>query len=662
MPALTGPRAAGVAAAVAFLVFANALGNGFAMDDVFVVRDNSVAHSIPEALSHAFSTYWPAVEEREGGLYRPLTMLSYAVDWAISGGRAWWLHLVNNLLHALATGLAVCVVLAWLPPAGALAAGLLFAVHPVHVEAVANVVGRAELLAACGILGAVLAARRYRRAQPGVARWWLGAALLGSAVALFSKESGAVALGVLAVDHWLDPEPRQREGLRLYLAVAALTVVFVYLWDDIAGSYARDTVAATIRWASPGERLATMFPAYLDVVRLLAWPMTLSGDYSPLLVPPRAAWTGLATLAAALVAALLALAFAVARKAPAVSFGVLVAFGTYLPTANLLFPSGVVLAERALYLAALAPACAVGWLLGQRLPRRTERLAVVAAATLLIVYVGRTATRTPYWRGSRDIVYYDALEHPQNYRARLRLGNLLARAGDSTRALSQYVSAIELFDDPFMAEHLVPLALALGETSLAVDVAERAYARAPGHPHLSGFLVDALLAAGREDSALATARRTLEVSPGSAPAIEKYHEVLKRAEAEPWRLLLARVRLDWVRYRFAGAGSRLDSAVTMLREGRSLEDPCWDLEQTRLMFEALRPGLLIALSEIPDAGCSMRRSPGGLAARGGRLCSLSHECRDGISIVQCLAPSVGPCILRVPRASLGVSATPSLEA
>ncbi len=92
----------------------------------------------------AFSPYWPATpDESSAGLYRPAAVVSYAVDWTVSGGRPWWFHVVNVLLHGLVTALVVVVAGAWLLPVGALGAALLFAIHPVHVEAVENVVGRA---------------------------------------------------------------------------------------------------------------------------------------------------------------------------------------------------------------------------------------------------------------------------------------------------------------------------------------------------------------------------------------------------------------------------------------------------------------------------------------------------------------------------------------
>ncbi|PYO91425.1 MAG: hypothetical protein DMD58_04395 [Gemmatimonadetes bacterium] len=106
---------------------------GVVQDDRAIIASNPAAHSIGAALRAFDDPYWP--RETGAGLYRPVTILSYAVDWTISGGRPGWLHVMNALWHGLATVLLVMLLARWLPTLGAAAAGLVFAWHPVHVEA-----------------------------------------------------------------------------------------------------------------------------------------------------------------------------------------------------------------------------------------------------------------------------------------------------------------------------------------------------------------------------------------------------------------------------------------------------------------------------------------------------------------------------------------------
>ena len=97
-------RAVAIATVAAVLVYVPALWNGWAADDVMVVQTNANVHSIAAALKAWFEPYWPPPVEF-AGLYRPFTILSFAIDWTLSGGAPWWFHLVNVVLHGFATAL-----------------------------------------------------------------------------------------------------------------------------------------------------------------------------------------------------------------------------------------------------------------------------------------------------------------------------------------------------------------------------------------------------------------------------------------------------------------------------------------------------------------------------------------------------------------------------
>ncbi|MCH7717214.1 MAG: tetratricopeptide repeat protein [Gemmatimonadetes bacterium] len=604
MSGLSHRRAAFVAGVVACLVFANASCNGWAVDDIPVVRDNPAAHSIGAALDAAFSPYWPAkLDGFSGGLYRPAAVVSYAVDWTVSGGRPWWFHVVNVLLHGLVTALVVVVAGAWLLPVGALGAGLLFAIHPVHVEAVANVVGRAEILAALGLLTAVLTARRYRRAaHRGTARLWFLATMAAVAFALLSKESAVVAVVFLALDHLLDEEPSHRPMAELYIAVVGLTVGWLFLWHAVAGAFVTTTVAFNFHGLSAGGRIATMLPVQLDVVRLLTWPLQLSHDYSPQVVPQRTAFGVLALLGLMTSGAVLVLGAACVRRAPAIAFGILAAVAIYAPTSNLVFGGGIALAERNLYLAVLAPALVAGWLTVWSLRLRYRRVMILAAAALAMVYVGRTVTRTPLWRDTQTVVIEGAIQHPESYATRIWVGGLSALAGHSASALAEYLIAVELFDrDPLIAMVSVPLALAMGRHRVAIDEARRAYDLDPDHPAFVGLLIDTYRATGDSDSAGAVARTMIAAAPRSRIHAQIYLNFLEAYGAPAWRVSLAQLRLDWLNLRLQAASRSIDSLPNVMASQVLDQEWCLELETLWPGIRALRPSVADSLAELVES-------------------------------------------------------------
>ena len=138
--------------------------NRFAYDDVYIVEQNPLVHSLRAWYRLFAMPYWPGQMGGDG--YRPLTMLAFRLEWAIGRGSPVVFHGTNILLYALASVLVFWLARRALPLAFAWLAAALFAVHPVHVEAVANVVGQSELLVACALLGATLLYVRDRQNGP----------------------------------------------------------------------------------------------------------------------------------------------------------------------------------------------------------------------------------------------------------------------------------------------------------------------------------------------------------------------------------------------------------------------------------------------------------------------------------------------------------------
>ena len=434
---------------------------GFVQDDRAIIVSNPAAHSIGAGLAAFDDPYWP--RETGAGLYRPVTILSYALDWTLLGGRPGWLHVMNALWHGLATVLLVVLLARWLPPFGATAAGLVFAWHPVHVEAVASLVGRAELLVAVGILGAVLAARR--------GRWVL--AILCAALAMLSKEHGVIVGVVILLDKWLQPSEDKPYPTVFWIALGAVTLGFLAAWLSI-GWVGENDQAGVFYGAGVWGRLAIALPAALRAVMLLVWPASLSVDYSPQVIPARVgpSLAALAGLCAAI--GIPALGRWCRRRAPAIAFGAGLAALSYLPTSNLFFASGVVLAERNLYLAVALPAAFVGWGATWLAARRGIRPAGIAAAILVAACGWRSVARLPAWQDNRTQLLTLLSDHPESYRAHASAAAVLAGLHDTAGARREYRAADSLFSgDPYLDGAHAIFLIGIGDTTAAVPLIER---------------------------------------------------------------------------------------------------------------------------------------------------------------------------------------------
>jgi len=482
---------------LAWLVFAVAVGlylptarHGFVQDDRGIVALNPAAHSLTAALRAVDDPYWPPPSE--AGLWRPLTILSFALDWTLGRGAPAWLHLANALWHGLASVLVLGVFARWLPVRAAMAAALVFAVHPVHVEAVAGLVGRAELLPATAMLGAVLAVR---------GRHWAGALALAIA-ALLAKESGVVVGVVILLYCWVDAEIGRPPGWFLG-GLGAVTAGYLLVWRLVGGVAVAD-VAAPFIGATAGERLALALPAVWRATVLLAWPSDLSADYNPQVIPIPPGLTAAALGGLALVALVIAIVWRYRRQAPQLAWAAGAAALAYLPTSNLLFPSGVVLAERNLYVAVILPAALVGMAVG-RVHRAAGHHAALVLTTLVVgTLLVRATTRVPTWRSNRTFLLTLLADHPESARAHFWAAGVLGRAGDLAAARASYDRAIALFDrDPHVLGAAAQFHLDVGDSTRAGDLAHRARGILPREPR--SLRVAFLLARAAGDSARAAA-------------------------------------------------------------------------------------------------------------------------------------------------------------
>jgi protein O-mannosyl-transferase len=481
-------------AGVALVPYVPALWNGFAMDDLYIIVWNPLVHSLQGVWGAFGAPYWPP--DLGGQMYRPLPVASFAIDWTIAGGHATLFHAVNLIWHTVVSLTVAMLARRWADSQTGFIAGLIFAVHPVHVEAVANVIGLGELMAAAGVCLAVYAA---------VIRQNIVASAAALLVGLLSKENAVVAPALIVWAWIVGPPLVSRPSRRRVLA-------FVASWVVIAGAFlvARGIVL------HPFERLNATAPVFLgqsalagrltaiaalaDIVRLLVFPLTLRVDYSPAertivhsLLDGRLL-LGLACLA--LWIGLVVLAWRHKRQLELFGLGwIAIAF---LPVSNLFFSTGVLIAERTLYLPsvglALAAAAALARLPGQRLR--------VVAGVLLLGGGIRTALRAPVWRDDFAVTRSILDDSPNSYRGPARMAAIYQSHRQPLQALRALQQASQIYDrDPTLFVAAADAAITLGRPRLADTLliqAERLCFRCPGY-----LRTQALAARSRGDSTVA---------------------------------------------------------------------------------------------------------------------------------------------------------------
>ncbi len=403
--------------ALVLVANSNSFSSALVFDNASVIgADPRIRQATPENAAFILTgRYWYV--NTTAGLYRPFTTFSYLLNYAVlgNGPRPAGYHIVNLALHEVNVALVYALgVLVLGETAPALALAAIWGLHPLLTESVTNIVGRADLLAALGVLAGLLCHVRGASAQGRRRMAWMAGLAAAQAVGVFSKESAAVLPGIMLL---YDVTWRERAGWRQrapgYAAVALPLAAFFWLRSGFDTRMLIDFSENPLVSASLWTARFTAVEVVGNYRWLFLWPAHLSADYSyngvPLFGWRASNWEeakALFALAAALGAALLAVLAAIGprRTGKPPLFSLVLFFVALLPASNLIVLIGSIMAERFLYLpsvglagAVVAVACALARL---RFFDRSATRPVVWAAlgVLCVVYAARTYARNFDWR------------------------------------------------------------------------------------------------------------------------------------------------------------------------------------------------------------------------------------------------------------------------
>jgi hypothetical protein len=387
------------------VVAAPSIRNDFVADDQWVVAHRQALEQPASFGAVLKEPYWPA--SFGGVMWRPAVMTSWALDYQVSTSPHWF-HAVNVVWAALAAALFALLACELMGPMVGLMAGLLFAVHPVHVEAVANVVGRAELMAAAGYALALICALRAE-SRP---RYLIGVAL-GSALAIGSKEI-AVTLPAAVFLLYLAKQKDLRLAWRPAIA-ATVPIVAYFIIHGFVGirTFYGGGLAVGLEGLGIVQRTWAMSALSLQWWRLFLFPVHLSADYSPGELTVSTGFAIWHLLGLLVWVGLGALAWRTRRTIPGIAIGLAWVVITISPVANVVMPSEFLIAERTLYLPSFGVAFALASA-ALAIPSLRQRTAVVALVVALCAV--RSIARVPAWHD--DETHYQALkqEAPRSYR------------------------------------------------------------------------------------------------------------------------------------------------------------------------------------------------------------------------------------------------------
>ncbi|MDO8500804.1 MAG: tetratricopeptide repeat protein [Gemmatimonadaceae bacterium] len=503
-------------AALAVAASITGLRNGFAFDDVDVIIKNPRLHTFAAPWGLLVETYWRA--EMGSMLYRPMTMVVFAAQWVVGGGSPLPFHLTSILLYAALSVAVYRLAILLMPARAAFVSAALFAVHPVHVEAVANIVGQAELWVALLLVVLVAWYVWIRRAGP-LRTSHIALISVGYLIACGFKEHAIVLPALLLAAELLvvgDERPlraRVRNLIPLCIAMAITGLAFLAARYAVLDGVAIDSRAQILKEQPFGTRFFTMLDVVVEWVRLFFWPMSLSADYSYPRIRTHTTFEISMLPAVAVLAGIAWIAWAVRKRLPVVTFGISWTGLALLIPSNLIVVTGFVLAERTLLLATVGFVLCAGVAVHEALTAADRSggiarpLAVSALGALLLVFAGRSVTRSPVWRDNETLVLQTVRDVPSSHRAHWMRAADLAGKKRTAEALDEMDLAVALGrrDDPLLLAYGGDMFAMAGRCPRALTLYRRALALAPGNIQLRVNTSWCLLNVGKLEEAKAMA-------------------------------------------------------------------------------------------------------------------------------------------------------------
>uniref|UniRef100_A0A3P8UWG6 dolichyl-phosphate-mannose--protein mannosyltransferase n=1 Tax=Cynoglossus semilaevis TaxID=244447 RepID=A0A3P8UWG6_CYNSE len=557
---------------VSVLCYANSLHGELVHDDMWAVVNNPDVRAGSSVLNIFSNDFWGKKmwDNASHKSYRPLSILTFKLNILLGGLTPLYFHIVNVCLHCAVTCLLMhtCHRCVFKDSRLAFITALLFAVHPVHTEAVSGVVGRADVLASLLFLMAFLAYTRSvdvclsKDSLPStVSVWSLFFSLLLGTCAMLVKETGITVFGVcvfydtlvLCRKPLISQLCSSRRTNLLYgpfikrtfvLSGYVIIIMSVRLWL-MGGSM--PLFSEQDNPASFSPHLLTRTLTYSYLLSFNAWlllaPIVLCYDWQVGSIPLVESVVDLRNLATMLMAVLmvslcLTSIFLLQRQdSREVLMGLLFLVFPFIPASNLFFRVGFVVAERILYMPSMGYCILVAYgfsKLCSMVGRWGNAVLTAFMLLLLLLFSLKTIQQNYVWV-SREALFRSGIQTlPHNAKVHYNYGNFLKDSGRHDEAIHHYNTALRLY--PRHASALNNL----GTLTHSPEEAEKYYRRAldtnPQHNRALFNLGNLLKMQGKEKEAETLLMDSIRFGPHFADAYSSlaslYIEQKRLAEAD----------------------------------------------------------------------------------------------------------------------------------
>lgn len=406
--------------AVTFFLYFQSIHYGYVLDDLIVIEENTFTKKgvagIKEIMTTESMTGYFGEQKNlvQGNRYRPLSLVTFALEYefhkALQPSTS---HFINILLYSL-TGILFCMVLVLLFPSGTSSvwlgipflASLVFIVHPIHVEAVANIKGRDEIMAMLFSLASLYAGLRY---TDRLSKLWLGLSSVFLFLGLLSKENAITFLAVIPATIYFFSKNGRQGAWYLVLTLLATTVVYLMIRFNYSGvpkfsEVSKDVMNNPFLGMTGLEKFATIFYTLGKYVVLLFFPHPLTHDYYPYAIPKVGITNPYAIASILLYAGMIYYLVKNYAKKDVIAYSILYYLLTLSIVSNIVINLGTFMNDRFIFMASAGFCVALVYALTVRMEKMTFPYHKIVGSGLLavaiILFSFKTYSRIPDWENA----------------------------------------------------------------------------------------------------------------------------------------------------------------------------------------------------------------------------------------------------------------------
>ncbi|MEL1242438.1 tetratricopeptide repeat protein [Flavobacterium flavipallidum] len=508
-------------AIISFLLYANTLKHGFVLDDIAVIEQNRFVQKGLAGIPELFSTlYWQGYWDSNAGLYRPLSLVAFAIEWQLSPNNPFIHHFFNVLYYVLSIVLLFKVLYyylkdhqVWIP----FFIVLLFAAHPIHTEVVANIKSRDEIF--CLLFFTLSIYLLLIKEQKIFQIFGIVSFLL----CLLSKEAGILFLPILVFLFWLKYQKERSVLFSKIIPIISISALWLLLhryvilsspFKRIQYSYLDNSLFGCDDFLT---KIATGFTIFGRYIVKSIYPYTMSYDYSYNQIPCVTVGSFSFIISLLLIGLLFWAVYFFRNKNSIISFGVLFFLITIFLASNIVVLIGTTMGDRLLYTPVLGTSIALVFLLLYRSKNKELKNfyhpSIYILCLVFLLFAFKTYNRNKVWESNTTLFTEDLSNSPNSARVNFNYATVLFSQLPSDIELQQqqlpsvidaYKKALAI--DPNDKGSLTNLGVCyyrIKDYEKSIEITKRALALAKNDYSLQANLADAYFRNNNLDEAIA---------------------------------------------------------------------------------------------------------------------------------------------------------------